>query len=54
VARDHFPKRCGVFDELANGHTLPRTSNNASPVIDNLKAFALNTLSGGKRFAHAG
>jgi hypothetical protein len=49
---DHFLERCGVFDELAKDYPLPRTSPNATPVIDILKAFALNTLSGGKRFAH--
>jgi hypothetical protein len=52
VAWDHFLERCGVFAQLAKGYPLPRTSNNATPVIDILKAFALNTLSGGKRFAH--
>ncbi len=52
MAWDHFLERCGVFGALAKGYPLPRTSNNATPVIDILKAFALNTLCGGKRFAH--
>ena len=41
-----------MFAELAKGYPLPRTSNNATAAIDILKAFALNTLCGGKRFAH--
>jgi len=52
VAWDHFLERCGIFTELAKGYPLPRTSNNATPVIDILKAFALNTLTGGTRYAH--
>jgi hypothetical protein len=52
VAWDHFLERCGVFAELARGYPLPRTSPNATPVADILKAFALNCLVGGRRFAH--
>jgi hypothetical protein len=52
VAWDHFLQHCGVFDRLAKDYPLPRTSPNATPVIDILKAFSLNTLSGGTRFAH--
>ena len=52
VAWDHFLEHCGVFAELAISYPLPRTSNNATPVIDILKAFSLNCLVGGSRFAH--
>ena len=52
VAWDHFLSRVGVFKDLAQHYPLPRTSPNATPVQDILKAFALNCLSGGKRFAH--
>jgi hypothetical protein len=52
VAWDHFLERCGVMAELASGYPLPRTSPNATPVGDILKAFALNCLVGGTRFAH--
>ena len=38
--------------ELARDYPLPRTSPNATPVIDILKAFSLNCLVGGTRFAH--
>jgi len=33
-------------------YPLPRTSPNATPVVDILKAFSLNCLVGGTRFAH--
>jgi hypothetical protein len=52
VASDHFLERCGVFAELARCYPLPRTSPNATPVADILKAFSLNCLVGGTRFAH--
>ncbi len=52
VAWDHFLERCGVLAELARDYPLPRTSPNATPVIDILKAFSLNRLVGGTRFAH--
>lgn len=52
VAWDHFLERCGVIAELAAGYPLPRTSPNATPVADILKAFSLNCLIGGTRFAH--
>jgi hypothetical protein len=52
VAWDHFLERCGVFAELAACYPKPRTSPNATPVADILKAFALNCLVGGTRFAH--
>ena len=52
VAWDHFLERCGVFAQLAGDYPLPRTSPNATPVIDILKAFSLNCLVGGTRFAH--
>lgn len=52
VAWDHFLERCGVLSQLAKDYPLPRTSNNATPVVDILKAFALNCLAGGSRFAH--
>jgi hypothetical protein len=41
-----------VFAELARAYPLPRTSPNATPVSDILKAFSLNCLLGGTRFAH--
>jgi hypothetical protein len=52
VAWDHFLEHCGVISELAANYPLPRTSNNATPVVDVLKAFSLNCLVGGTRFAH--
>ena len=52
VAWDHFLNKTGIFDTLASHYPLPRTSPNATPVRDILKAFALNCLTGGKRFAH--
>jgi hypothetical protein len=52
VAWDHFMERCGAITELAANYPLPRTSNNATPVADILKAFSLNSLIGGTRFAH--
>lgn len=52
VAWDHFLEHCGVLAELARCYPLPRTSNNATPVTDILKAFSLNCLIGGTRFAH--
>ncbi len=52
VAWDHFLQHCGVIDELAENYPLPRTSPNATPVVDILKAFSLNCLIGGTRFAH--
>ena len=52
VAWDHFLERCGVITELAANYPLPRTSPNATPVADILKAFSLNSLIGGTRFAH--
>ena len=52
VAWDHFLERCGVIDEVARSYPLPRTSPNATPVADILKAFSLNCLIGGTRFAH--
>jgi len=52
VAWDHFLERCRVITELAANYPLPRTSPNATPVADILKAFSLNSLIGGKRFAH--
>ena len=52
VAWDHFLERCGVLAQLAGDYPLPRTSPNATPVIDILKAFSLNCLVGGTRFAH--
>lgn len=52
LAWDHFMERCGVFAELAGSYPLPRTSPNATPVADILKAFSLNCLVGGTRFAH--
>ncbi|MBC8126332.1 MAG: hypothetical protein H8M99_04190 [Gloeobacteraceae cyanobacterium ES-bin-144] len=39
VAWDHFLERCGVITELAANYPLPRTSPNATPVADILKAF---------------
>jgi hypothetical protein len=42
VAWDHFLGRCGVFARLAADYPLSRTSPNATPVADILKAFALN------------
>ena len=41
-----------MISELAANYPLPRTSNNATPVVDVLKAFSLNCLVGGTRFAH--
>ncbi len=52
VAWDHFLERCGVIAELAAAYPLARTSPNATPVSDILKAFSLNCLVGGTRFAH--
>lgn len=52
VAWDHFLEHCGVLTELARCYPLLRTSNNATPVADVLKAFSLNCLIGGTRFAH--
>lgn len=52
VAWDHFLQHCGVIAELAENYPLPRTSPNATPVADILKAFSLNCLIGGTRFAH--
>ena len=52
VAWDHFLERCGVIDEVARSYPLPRTSPNATAVTDILKAFSLNCLIGGTRFAH--
>jgi hypothetical protein len=52
LAWDHFLERCGVIAELAACYPLPRTSPNATPVADILKAFSLNCLVGGTRFAH--
>ena len=52
VAWDHILERCGLITELAANHPLPRTSPNVTPVIDIIKAFALNSLIGGTRFAH--
>jgi hypothetical protein len=46
---------CNIAEFLTGSQKtgpLPRTSPNATPVIDILKAFSLNTLSGGTRFAH--
>jgi hypothetical protein len=39
VAWDHFWERCGVIDEVARNYPLLRTSPNATPVADILKAF---------------
>lgn len=52
VAWDHFLKRTGVIEDLADYYPLQRTSNNATPVGDILKGTMLNFLLGGKRFAH--
>lgn len=52
VAWHHFLERIGILDRLAQYYPLERTSPNATPVIDILRAFALNCLVGGKRFAH--
>jgi hypothetical protein len=52
VAWDHFLKRCGVFAQLAADFPRPRTSTNATPLIDILKAYSLNCLVGGTRCAH--
>ena len=52
VAWDHFLQHCGVIAQLAANYPLPRTSPNATPVADILKAFSLNCLVGGTRFAH--
>lgn len=52
VAWDHFLSKTGLFDKLATSYPLARNSPNATPVHDILKAFALNCLVGGKRFAH--
>lgn len=52
AAWDHFLERCGAITELAANYPLPRTSNNATPVAYILKAFSLNCLIGGTRFAH--
>jgi len=45
VAWDHFLNKTGIFDTLTSHYPLPRTSPNATPVRDILKAFALNGLS---------
>jgi hypothetical protein len=52
VAWDHFLERCGIIAQLAEHYPLERTSPNATPVADLLKAFSLNCLIGGTRFAH--
>lgn len=52
VAWDHFLSKTGILNKLAEDYPLPRTSPNATPVEDILNAFALNSLVGGKRFAH--
>ena len=52
VAWDHFLKRTGLVEDLAEYYPLPRTSNNATQVADILKGVMLNFLLGGKRFAH--
>jgi len=52
VAWDHFLERCGVLARLAACYPIARTSPNATPVGDILKAFSLNCLVGGTRFAH--
>jgi hypothetical protein len=52
VAWDHFLERCGVMAVLAADYPLARTSPNATPVADILKAFSLTCLAGGTRFAH--
>lgn len=52
VAWDHFLERCGVISDLARNYPLPRISPNATPVVDILKAFSLNSLIGGTRFSH--
>ena len=52
VAWDHFLERTELFNRLAEFYPLERTSPNATPVIDILRAFALNCLLGGQRFAH--
>ena len=41
-----------MISELATSYPLPRTSNNARPVVDVIKVFSLNCLVGGTRFAH--
>ena len=41
VAWDHFLERCGVFAQLAAHYPLPRTSPNATPVAEILKALSL-------------
>ena len=41
-----------MISQLAANDPLPLTSNNATPVVDVLKAFSLNCLVGGTRFAH--
>jgi hypothetical protein len=40
------------WNTAASSPNLPRTSPNATPVADILKAFSLNCLIGGTRFAH--
>lgn len=52
VAWDHFLERAGLLARLAEFYPLARTSPNATPLIDILRAFALNCLVGGQRFAH--
>lgn len=52
VAWDHFLERTGILARLTEFYPLARTSPNATPVIDILRAFALNCLVGGQRFAH--
>lgn len=52
VAWDHFLERTGIITELSENYPLARTSPNATPVADILKAFSLNCLIGGTRFAH--
>ena len=41
VAWDHFLERCGIIALLAAHYPLPRTSPNATPVADILRAFSL-------------
>jgi len=52
VAWDHFLERTGLLERLAESCPVERTSPNATPVRDILRAFILNCLVGGQRFAH--
>lgn len=52
LAWDHFLEHSGVFTQLSKDYPILRTSPNATPIIDILKAFSLNCLVGGVRFAH--